>query len=299
MSRFILHTGSCLDVLPQLPDRSIHTCVTSPPYWKLRDYEAEGQLGQEKTAAAYVRNLVGVFHQVRRVLRTDGTLWLNLGDSYCRSDSKRQGLKKGDLAGIPWQVALALREDGWFLRSSIIWEKTSCLPESVTDRPTKSHEYLFLLSASRRYYYDQAAIREPVAASTLTRHAQARTMPRREAKPAPPLDSRIARMNGRYRDTPPEAIAARGRNRRTVWRTPTAASSARGIAHHATYPPALITPCVLAGSPVGGAILDPFAGSGTTGLVALQQGRDFVGIELNPSYAELARERLLACTAAL
>lgn len=168
MSRFTLHHGSCLDVLPLLPVSSIHTCITSPPYHRQRDYGVKGQFGQERTLEAYVSNLVAVFRQVRRVLKSDGSIWLNLGDCYVRSDNKRQGLKKGDLAGVPWAVALALRDDGWFLRSSVIWNRSNVCPESVTDRPTKSHEYLFLLSASRRYYYDGDAIREPVAESTLS-----------------------------------------------------------------------------------------------------------------------------------
>ena len=183
MSQFKLYQGSCLATLPQLPVSSINCVVTSPPYYQLRDYEAEGQLGQERTVAAYVSNLVAVFRQVRRVLRSDGTLWLNLGDSYCRSDNKRQRLKKGDLVGVPWAVALALRDDGWYLRSSIIWQKSNACPESVTDRPSNSHEYLFLLSASRRYYYDAAAIREPVSENTLKRHRVRRRPPGAQSRP--------------------------------------------------------------------------------------------------------------------
>ena len=199
MSKFTLYQGSCFDVLPQLPVSSVHACVTSPPYFGLRDYEVEGQLGQERTVEDFVSNLVAVFRQVRRVLRSDGSLWLNLGDSYCRSDNKRQNLKKGDLSGVPWAVALAMREDGWFLRGSQIWEKTNSLPESVKDRPTKCHEYVFLLSASRRYYYDQAAVAQPVAPNTLKRHKQAVQTRESQAKAVPVGDTRIARMNPNYR----------------------------------------------------------------------------------------------------
>ena len=290
MSQFTLHPGSCLDVLPQLRVSSVHTCVTSPPYFGLRDYQAEGQLGQERTVAAYVSNLVAVFREVKRVLRSDGTLWLNLGDSYCRSDNKRQGLKKGDLCGIPWAVALALREDGWFLRGSQIWEKTNSLPESVKDRPTKSHEYVFLLSASRAYSYDQAAVAQPVAPNTLKRHSIAHRTRESHEKPVPTGDTRIARMNPKYRLKSAHEIASAGRNLRSVWRTP--AGRARGLNHFATFPEALITPCVLAGSPKGGVVLDPFAGTGTTGAAAMRHGRDFVGIELNKEYLNIAQERL-------
>ncbi len=227
---------------------------------------------------------------MRRVLKPDGTLWGNLADSYCRSDNKRRLLKKGDMLGVPWEVALALREDGWFLRSSIIWNRTNPCPESVQDRPSRAHEYIFLLSANRRYYYDAAAIREPVAESTLRRH---RTEQKRAESPletAYKTDRLINGVNPTYRRKSVEEIQARGRNRRNVWTT--ACASNRNAVHHATYPEQLITPCVLAGAPVGGAVLDPFAGTGTTGAAALRHGRDFVGVELNSEYARLAEERL-------
>lgn len=266
--------GDAVTRLRELPEGCVQTCVTSPPYWGLRDYGHAWQLGLEATPEAYVAALVDVFREVRRVLRDDGTIWVNLGDSYAGSRGAQSrehagkhapnvsalkaaqirtgllrtpGLKPKDLVGIPWLVAFALRADGWYLRSDIIWAKRNPMPESVTDRPTKAHEYIFLLAKSARYYYDAAAIREPCSA-------------RKD-----------------------------GANKRTVW---SVATHPFAGAHFATFPPALITPCILAGCPVGGTVLDPFAGIGTTGMVALRHGRSFIGCELNPAYALMAKDRI-------
>lgn len=313
--------GDCLEVLKSLPDGSVHTCITSPPYYGLRDYgtakweggdsecdhkipevehgnligksdgkdkqnshavrfnrvscykcgaiRIDDQIGLEETPDAYVAKLAAVFREVKRVLRDDGTLWLNLGDSYggnrehatesatatcgntkldvCAKFNKvGNGIKPKDLIGIPWMVAFALRADGWYLRSDIIWAKRNCMPESVKDRPTKSHEYIFLLAKSQKYYYDADAIKDPVS------------------------------INGK-------------RNKRDVWFISTKPYKE---AHFATFPPDLIEPCVLAGCPQGGTVLDPFNGSGTTGQVALTNNRNYIGIELNPEYIELTHKRL-------
>jgi len=271
--------GDCVEVMRELPDESVQTCITSPPYWGLRDYGVEGQLGLEPTPEEYVANLVAVFREVRRVLRTDGTLWLNLGDSYTSGGRAPtpDGLKPKDLVGIPWAVAFALRADGWYLRSDIVWAKGNPMPESVTDRPTRAHEFIFLLSKSPRYYYDADAIREadsgrPSGNGFVRDHR---------------LSYRNADGTGRGRDEQWEPGG--GRNKRSVW---TVAIQPFPGAHFATFPPALIEPCVLAGSAEGETVLDPFAGSGTTGVVALRHNRDFVGIELNREYAEMARNRI-------
>jgi DNA modification methylase/transposase len=310
--------GSCLALLPSLPAGSAHACVTSPPYWGLRDYGAPGQLGLEPTPEEYVAALVNVFREVRRVLRDDGTLWLVLGDSYAGSwgnqgrkpgrgtqravngpmlqrfdgygrlgDRHRTGswvndhpvLKPKDLVGIPWRVAFALQADGWYLRSDVVWAKPNPMPESVRDRPTRSHEYVFLFSKSERYHYDAAAVREPAVSA----HGSGNGF-RREAR----LTYTDA-AGPRGSDTPWEPRAER--NRRTVWTVPTRPFPG---GHFATFPEALAEPCVLAGCPEGGTVLDPFFGAGTTALVAARHKRHCVGIELNPAYADLARARLAA-----
>jgi DNA modification methylase len=308
VSTDILH-GDCREVLATLPAESVQCCVTSPPYWGLRDYGVPGQLGLEKTPDEYVAKMVEVFRAVRRVLRDDGTLWLNLGDSYAggngvgRNDAGRNftggggnklgsgnpgrqgtherltGLKPKDLVGIPWRVAFALQADGWYLRSDIIWHKPNPMPESVTDRPTKAHEYVFLLSKAERYYYDADAVREP--------HAEPRAVGRLTRAQASLGDSRA-----RERRFPNPS----GRNRRSVW---TVATRPYKGAHFATFPPKLIEPCILAGCPVGGTVLDPFGGSGTTGEVAEHHGRNAVLIELNPAYIPLQHERLAKVQPAL
>lgn len=256
-----LITGDSETVLRNLPDGTFQICVTSPPYWALRDYHIEGQIGLEASLQAYLERLVRVFDEVRRVLRPDGTLWLNIGDSYTsggrtwRAPDKKnpvramdvrpptpQGLKPKDLIGVPWRLALALQEAGWYLRSDIIWHKPNCQPESVKDRPTRSHEYVFLFSKSEHYYYDQGAIRGP-----------------------------------------------NSRNLRTVWDIHTLPYSE---AHFATFPPALVESCLVLGSRPGDLALDPFVGSGTTAAVAVRLHRRFVGIELNPAYIEIATHRV-------
>lgn len=294
--------GDCLSRLREIPDGSARCCVTSPPYWGLRDYGVEGQLGLEQSPYEYVANIVAVFREVRRVLADDGTLWLNLGDSYSNigktggrssgkharalhgghqtssraSGGKIEGLKPKDLVGVPWMVAFALREDGWYLRSDIIWAKPNPMPESVTDRPTKAHEYLFLLSKSERYYYDREAVLEPFVGQTEHDRGGGRY-----AAPGQPAHSRDAGKRG--------APDAKGRNKRSVW---TITPKPFKGAHFAVFPPALVEPCVLAGSQTGDVVLDPFTGSGTTGMVAREHGRRFLGVELNPNYAAMAWERI-------
>lgn len=270
--------------MQRLSSESVHCCVTSPPYWGLRDYEACGQLGMEPTPVEYVQRLVDVFRSVRRVLRDDGTLWLNLGDTYAADrggttppaqtvaggvrgaggtkerrgqatgynpsrDCTKYGLKHKDLVGIPWRVALALQDDGWLLRQDIIWSKPNPMPESVRDRCTKAHEYVFLLTKGPQYFWDRDA----------------------------------AKDEGR-------------RNRRSVWNV-----QPRGYkgAHFAVMPEDLVRPCILMGCPVGGTVMDPFTGSGTVGAVAIASGRSFIGFELNASYAEIARKRVADATSPL
>lgn len=292
-------TGDALAALSGLPDQSVNCCVTSPPYWGLRDYGQEGQIGLEETPEAYVARLVEVFREVRRVLKDDGTLWLNLGDSYAgsgkgawdRTDVQKEvyvpkprgreasmpkvppGLKSKDLVGIPWRVAFALQADGWYLRQDIIWHKPNPMPESVRDRCTKAHEYLFLLSKSPRYYFDHDEMLEEAD------RANHRASPGVRRTPPGSADHTGFR-NGRHYET---------RNKRDVWSVPVQPFNE---AHFATFPPDLIRPCVRAGCPAGGLVLDPFAGAGTTGLVALEEGRDFLGIELNPEYVGLIEKRL-------
>jgi DNA modification methylase len=296
MSRFLLCQGDAR-ALP-FADKSVHCCVTSPPYFGLRDYGVAGQLGLEQAPDAYVAGMVAVFREVWRVLRDDGTCWINIGDSYASAsacsrrnvigngspdaDTQRPNrltgdLKEKDLIGIPWMLAFALRADGWYLRSDIIWSKPNPMPESVTDRPTKAHEYLFLLSKRERYYYDAEAIAETSSTND----------PRRPytSNGAKALDGRAEWKSGQPRD----GVDFSTRNRRSVW---TVTTSPFPEAHFATYPPALIEPCILAGSPVGGTVLDPFTGSGTTGEVAIRHGRNFVGVELNSDYITIAKKRI-------
>ncbi len=283
-------------------DESVQCCVTSPPYWGLRDYGVKGQFGLEKTPDEYVARMVQVFREVKRVLRKDGTLWLNLGDSYAQSEVRHRngsngtlaggpetawnagtaqtgkrlshGLKPKELVGIPWRVAFALQADGWWLRSDIIWHKPNPMPESVTDRPTKSHEYLFLMTKSERYVYDAEAISEEAITPLRARE---------KGNGESAVDTKL-RGHGSHCGT-----YEGGRNRRTVW---TVATKPYKGAHFACFPPKLIEPCILAGCPEGGTVLDPFAGAGTTGMVALRHGRNFVGVELNPAYLDMARHRI-------
>jgi DNA modification methylase len=298
--------GDALAKLAELPAGSVHCCVTSPPYFGLRDYGCEGQIGLEATPDAYVAELVAVFREVRRVLRDDGTLWLNIGDSYAsgggntamtggKSDPARGlamgfgslkrgipiGLKPKDIIGIPWMLAFALRADGWYLRQDIIWSKPNPMPESVTDRCTKAHEYLFLLSKSARYYYDAKAISEPSEYAGDQAGICRGTKRRAYSMGRMPSGNEVLGSNWIQPET---------RNKRSVWEITTAPFSE---AHFATFPPALVEPCVLAGCPVGGTVLDPFAGAGTTGLVADRLGRNAILIELNPEYAAMAHRRIV------
>jgi DNA modification methylase len=392
---FKIIPGDCLEVLKTLPAESVHCCVTSPPYWGLRDYGVDGQIGLEKTPELFVSKMVEVFREVKRVLRDDGTLWLNLGDSYAGggnyrgidseatlSDKQRSnrgarglsqalggkvpdGMKAKDLCGIPWLVAFALRADGWYLRSDIIWHKPNPMPESVTDRPTKSHEYIFLLTKSPKYYYDAEAVKEPVSDTPGAQAWRRIFDPTKQGKEAILKDAGIKGGNDGRRD--PNATS---RNKRSVWTVATAPFSG---AHFATFPPKLIEPCILAGTSEQGCcsecgapwervverigssesvagpksqakrdqglatafsgyadgstcpsfktvgwqhycnhreiqirimdgepldehpctVLDPFAGAGTTGLVARRLGRSFIGIELNPEYLNMAENRIV------
>lgn len=347
--------------LGQLESESVQCVVTSPPYWGLRDYGVEGQIGLEATPAEYLEKMVGVFAAVWRVLRPDGTLWLNLGDCYNayngnsgpgsgdvdnpqkRKNRQRPRLTQGygltsttlkpkDLVGMPWRVAFALQAAGWWIRSDIIWSKPNPMPESVTDRPTKAHEYLFLMSRAERYYYDADAVREvaiypdgPNSPQSIgSPHGQGFTRRARtwnhQRNPIPPAggprklpavhregqsragvsaegyDDRKWQDRSDGRSRPPITMVDRdyhplGRNKRSVWEIPT---QPYPEAHFATFPEALVEPCIRAGSRSDDTVLDPFCGSGTTGLVADRLGRRFIGIELNPSYAALAVIRLEA-----
>ena len=296
-----IRVGDVRDGLAQLPESSVQCCVTSPPYWGLRDYGVAGQIGLEETPEAFVAAIVDVFRAVRRVLRDDGTCWVNLGDSYAGAPGGEQGkqgqrasrtftaritkpkagpgLKPKDLVGIPWRVAFALQADGWFLRSDIIWHKPNPMPESVTDRPTKSHEYVFLLTKSARYFYDADSIR---------------VITGREADPeayeaAPTWQSGGLGQHAGSDKTAPRLTHPNGANARTVWTIP---SQPFPGAHFATFPEELPTRCIKAGSRPGDLVLDPFTGAGTTALVAIGLGRRFVGCELNPKYAAMARARV-------
>ena len=330
--------GDVRERLMELPDESVHCVVTSPPYWSLRDYGLppqvwggdsdhrhawvdehcecgawRGQLGLEPSVELYVDHVVDVFREVRRVLRTDGTLWLNMGDSYAGSvrggvgessglngghhsanESRlaqatmgarslaQSGLKRKDLVGQPWRVALALQRDGWWLRSDIIWHKPNAMPESAKDRPTMAHDHLFLLARSERYFYDYDAIVEPVTGTSHHRGVGAN-------RKTPPPGSGV-RSNTDWA-TRVAAVAGPDRNRRTVWSVPTGKNP---CAHSATFPQALVDPCIRAGSPLGGMVLDPFMGTGTVALVALKLQRRYTGIELKPDTVEMAEARLRA-----
>ncbi len=318
--------GDCREVLPKLPAESWQTCVTSPPYWGLRNYGHDDQIGLESTPDAYVETMVGVFRAVRRLLRDDGTLWLNLGDSYaaaakdrtekqtaekstlvgslvnqCQSLKQQSksvgGLKPKDLVGIPWRVALALQADGWFLRSDIIWHKPSCMPSSVTDRPTTSHEYIFLLAKSQRYYYDAEAIAEPCVESNAARPRMGQgSQTQYKQKRSSWNGSSFTKGKTAVSQVNAQSETSRAnnykecetRNKRTVWTVPT---KPYAKAHFAVYPPDLIKPCILAGAPEGGIVGDPFSGSGTTAEVARECGRRFVGCELNGDYVPLIKDR--------
>lgn len=367
---YTLYTGSCLDILPTLPAKSVHCVVTSPPYYGLRDYGVDGQIGLEETPDAYVQRMVEVFRQVHRVLRDDGVVWLNLGDtwaanrSYQAIDNKHidvgnhrgskvpPGIKAKDLIGIPWMVAFALRTDGWYLRSDVIWAKPNPMPESVRDRPTKAHEYIFLLTKSAKYFYDAEAIKEPAKQHT----GKAAMFARSGAVADHVLPGQNAAVHRSGRTDKVDAV--NGRNKRSVWAV--SPKPYKG-AHFATFPPDLIEPCILAGTSQHGVcsdcgapwerivevvgrerqrwakgaavvdaqygsvgktsvlataeiaikqtvgwqptctcgtecvpatVLDPFSGSGTTGMVALRHGCNYIGVDLNPAYNDMAHERI-------
>lgn len=325
-----IHCGDSLEALRGLPPESVHCCVTSPPYWGLRDYGHAGQIGLEQTLQEFVARLVAVFDEVRRVLRADGTCWVNMGDSYAgswgaqsRSNpgsqasstlgggstlSARQiqahpketqtgslkntpACKSKDLIGVPWMLAFALRDSGWYLRQDIIWAKPNPMPESVRDRCTKAHEYLFLLTKSERYFWDSEAMQEPSGGWNWSRFDDGKNAEvhpnvgrKRESVKRGGFNGKTSAFEGR------EAFRAvtDTRNKRSVWSVPTQPFKE---AHFATFPPDLIRPCVRAGCPAGGTVLDPFGGSGTTGMVALEEGRSAILIELNPKYAEMAERR--------
>lgn len=299
----MIHLGNCLDILPTLESGSVQTCVTSPPYFGLRDYGMPDQIGLEPTPEEFVAALVAVFRDVRRVLRDDGTLWLNLGDSYAANRTYQvpstkggakhgpaqsvggsgstvpDGLKPKDLIGIPWRVAFALQADGWYLRQDIIWSKPNPMPESVRDRCTKAHEYIFLLSKSPRYYFDAAAIAEPLAISSIERLAQS-TLEQQAGS---------ARVPGKTNGNMKAVGCGETRNKRSVWTVTT--KPFKG-AHFATFPVDLIEPCILAGSKPGDVVLDPFMGAGTTAVAASMHRRRWIGCELNPEYHAIATDRL-------
>lgn len=317
------------DGLAQLEDESVHCVVTSPPYWGLRDYGVDGQLGMEPTLAEHIEIMVDVFREVNRVLRKDGTLWLNYGDCYAgthvtyngkqpkwqhgnnetqevnRVLGKADNFKTKDLVMVPNRLAIALQDDGWWVRSEIIWHKPNPMPESITDRPATSHEKIWLLSKSQRYFYDAVAVRTasnwdpdntkmpdgwdtgPGAHGSVHRNGRekgARTSDKQRGH-----YRRHAGFNDRWDSMSREQQQANGANLRNVWTVPTKPFSE---AHFATFPPKLIEPCIKAGCPEGGTVLDPFAGAGTTGLVADRLGRNAILIELNPDYAEMARNRI-------
>lgn len=286
--------GDALEELSKMESNSIDCCITSPPYFGLRDYGVDGQIGLEFTVEEYVSKLLRIFEEIRRILKPIGTVWLNLGDSYgCPKGSggrsKKQITNKGsfhkgdiktkDLIGIPWVVAFALREAGWYLRQDIIWHKSNPMPESVRDRCTKAHEYIFLLTKSSKYFFDAEAILEPFS----NREFRGKLTGERGSQPYAAVRNDRANSGGFPR-------VREGRNKRSVW---TVVSKPFKGAHFAVFPMDLIEPCVLAGCPKHGIILDPFAGSGTVGVVAKKHGRDFTGIELNPAYVEIAKKRIL------
>lgn len=297
--------GDCVTSMKLLESESIQSCITSPPYYGLRDYGVDGQIGIEETPEGYVERILEVFREVKRVLRDDGTLWLNLGDSHynyrpgkgsalvkqscsntkqdlpdscARRGNKLSGLKEKDLIGIPWRVAFALQADGWYLRQDIIWHKPNPMPESVRDRCTKAHEYIFLLTKSPKYYFDNDAVKEGcVSTDTLKRDRET---------------TRLNNIPGRTKQKGLTTNHYTRRNKRSVW---TVTTKPYKGAHFATFPIDLIEPCILAGSREGDTIMDPFAGSGTVGQAALKHGRKSILCELNPEYKALIEERLSKC----
>ncbi len=333
--------GDSLVALSRLESKSVHCCVTSPPYFGLRDYQQAGQIGLEKTLEAYIAALVGVFAEVRRVLRDDGVLWLNIGDSYASRKRQTQpatvgaitrgnagamtavvaprapGFREKELMGVPWRLAFALQADGWFLRQDIIWSKPNTTPESVTDRCTRSHEYIFMFTKGPRYFFDAAAIAEPVSQSMVdqmkagyegaaTKDYEAGGAQDPSAMKSRVIAGALKRSGNKARKVGAERGAPEGmgsnlggsipwegltRNKRSVW---TVSPQPFGEGHFATFPPKLIEPCILSTCPQGGTVLDPFGGAGTTGLVADRHHRNAILIELNPDYVDIAVRRIRA-----
>ena len=302
--------GDALETLKNFPDESINCSITSPPYYGLRDYHKKEQIGREKTVEEYLDRLINVFREVRRVLKKDGTCFIVIGDSYAGTSSKKEqrdpkypkgrngqnpsitqkvlGYKSKDLMGIPWRLAFALREDGWYLRSDIIWHKENAMPEACKDRPTRSYEHIFLLSKSPRYYYDYDSLAEPMKEVSKKRYVRGRSKENKylnENSGAKIQKINEARGYGQYKgDNIPQF-----RNKRDIWTINT--TSFRGN-HYAAFPPKLAEICMIAGCTKGGIILDPFIGSGTVGLIALLHNRKYIGIELNEEYVDLARKRI-------
>jgi len=313
-----IYQGDALEVLKTFPDESVNCCITSPPYFGLRSYGTDdiewpdgwsGSLGLEPDPSMFIKHLMMIFREVRRVLKRDGSIWIVISDSYCSSSggARQQnglvgsGRKRGrekicrstsfrsdtikvkDMIGIPWMLAFALRDDGWWLRSDIVWEKKNCMPESMSDRPTRSYEHIFLLAKSAQYYYDADAIREPCTPENIARAKRGRSNNHKYVNGAPGQTANTV-MSDMTKSCHPN-----GKNKRDVWSVSTKPCSED---HYATFPPDLIAPCVLAGCPENGIVLDPFIGSGTTGLVAKNHNRRYVGIELNPEYIKMAEKRL-------
>ena len=303
-----IYNLDCIDFLRKVPDSFCNTCITSPPYFNLRDYGHEGQIGLEKTPEEYVQKLVEVFREVRRALRDDGTLWLNLGDSYASGKKISGNYKPKDLIGIPWMVAFALRADGWYLRQDIIWNKPNPMPESVKDRCTKSHEYIFMFSKKQKYYFDYNSIKVPLKDQSIARLAQdiekqkgssravGKTNGTMKAVSQKLFDSSMGgggtsfKGHSGYYKSDGTLICADGKaNKKSVW---TVSTKPFKDAHFATFPVDLIEPCVLAGCPVDGVCIDPFMGAGTTAITAIKNRRNFIGSELNPEYVALALKRI-------
>ena len=311
MKTDVIINRDALCALQELPSESVHCCVTSPPYFALRDYGLDAQIGQEDTPEQYIDRLTAVFSELYRVLRKDGTLWLNIADTYCGTgnkggyadpknpkgrtgqriarNSRVTGCKQKDLIGIPWLLAFSLREQGWYLRSDIIWQKQNPMPESCKDRPTRCYEHIFLLSKEKKYYYDAAAIAEPLAPTTAERYRRARSTNSKYTQEIPG-QGKVQGLNrprdGGYYD---DALMPTTRNKRDVWLINTVPYKG---AHFAAFPPKLAETCILAGCPKGGIVIDPFFGSGTTGFAAKSLDRHYIGIEINIEYCALARARI-------
>ena len=307
--KWTIITADALDGLKTIASETVDTCITSPPYFGLRDYGTDGQIGIEATPEEYIDKLVDIFREVRRTLKEDGTVWIVIGDSYAGSGKGGQSaekqsdnwqpkyankgkayeLKPKNLIGIPWRVAFALQADGWILRQDIIWHKPNAMPESVKDRCTRAHEYIFMLTKQARYYYDGNAVKEKAVNGDPhpPRGSKGVFNPNSGRRKQDEHGRRYEGFNGRYHRDGREPIIER--NRRSVW---TVTTKPLKEAHFAVFPPDLIEPCVLASTRPGGLVIDPFLGSGTTGIVARANGRDFIGIDINPEYCKIAEKRL-------